>query len=153
MRQLASAQLMEFSGRFLRDNESANVRALQRERNRSASAMVNSAIAVDRNKGAARAVKFFDVKKATRLFWSSGVRVVAGAACDHAYRSLSIHNTSLMRRTKVGIIRELGEELRRATQRKEIVLRTGDVRTGAGEQLLTDSRMMADFGSSASRSY
>ena len=55
-------------------------------------ALINSAIAVDRKKGSARAVKFFDVKKGDEIVVGhQGIRVRPGAASHHAHGSVSIH--------------------------------------------------------------
>jgi lysine-ketoglutarate reductase/saccharopine dehydrogenase-like protein (TIGR00300 family) len=104
-------------------------------------AMVNSAIAVDRNKGAARAVKFFDVNKGDEIVVGhQGVRVVpVQRATTHTDLFQFINTIVDADEPKSAIIRELGEELRRAHAAKgkiAVVAGPAIVRTGAGEHLV-----------------
>src|SRR5437870_2029451 len=104
-------------------------------------AMVNSAIAVDRNKGAARAVKFFDVNKGDEIVVGhQGVRVVpVQRATTHTDLFQFINTIVDADEPKSAIIRELGEELRRAhTAKGKIAIVAGPaiVRTGAGHHLV-----------------
>jgi lysine-ketoglutarate reductase/saccharopine dehydrogenase-like protein (TIGR00300 family) len=104
-------------------------------------AMVNSAIAVDRNKGAARAVKFFDVNKGDEIVVGhQGVRVVpVQRATSHTDLFQFINTIVDSDEPKSAIIRELGEELRRAHAAKgkiAVVAGPAIVRTGAGEHLV-----------------
>src|SRR5881296_3139106 len=104
-------------------------------------AMVNSAIAVDRNKGAARAVKFFDVNKGDEIVVGhQGVRVVpVQRATTHTDLFQFINTVVDADEPKSAIIRELGEELRRAHAAKgkiAIVAGPSIVRTGAGHHLV-----------------
>ena len=104
-------------------------------------AMVNSAIAVDRNKGAARAVKFFDVNKGDEIVVGhQGVRVVpVQRATTHTDLFQFINTIVDADEPKSAIIRELGEELRRAHAAEgkiAVVAGPAIVRTGAGEHLV-----------------
>src|SRR6266536_991490 len=104
-------------------------------------AMVNSAIAVDRNKGAARAVKFFDVNKGDEIVVGhQGVRVVpVQRATTHTDLFQFINTIVDADEPKSAIIRELGEELHRAHAAEgkiAVVAGPAIVRTGAGEHLV-----------------
>ena len=83
--------------------------------------IINSAIAVDRKRGAACAVKFFDVKKGDEIVVGhQGIRVVpVQRATTHTDPFQFINNIVDADEPKFAIIREIGEELRRAhTQQK-----------------------------------
>jgi hypothetical protein len=101
--------------------------------------MMDSAIAVDRKRGAARAVKFFDVNKGDEIVVGhQGVRVVpVQRATTHTDLFQFINTIVDADEPKSAIIRELGEELRRAHAAKgkiAVVAGPAIVRTGAGEQ-------------------
>jgi lysine-ketoglutarate reductase/saccharopine dehydrogenase-like protein (TIGR00300 family) len=104
-------------------------------------AMVNSAIALDRKKGTARAVKFFDVNQGDEIVVGhQGVRVVpVQRATTHTDVFQFINTIVDADEPKSAIIREVGEELRRARAAKgKIALVVGPavVRTGAGHHLV-----------------
>ena len=104
-------------------------------------AMINSAIALDRKKGSARAVKFFDVHKGDEIVVGhQGVRVVPlQRSTTHTDLFQFINTVVDADEPKSAIIRELGEELRRAhaAQGKiAIVAGPAIVRTGAGHHLV-----------------
>src|SRR6202158_2199297 len=104
-------------------------------------AMMDSAIAVDRKRGAARAVKFFDVNKGDEIVVGhQGVRVVpVQRATTHTDLFQFINTIVDADEPKSAIIRELGEELRRAPAGKgklAVVAGPAIVRTGAGEHLV-----------------
>jgi lysine-ketoglutarate reductase/saccharopine dehydrogenase-like protein (TIGR00300 family) len=104
-------------------------------------AIINSAIAVDRKKGSARAVKFFDVKKGDEIVVGhQGVRVVPlQRATTHTDLFQFINAIVDADEPKSAIIRELGKELRRArAARGKIAIVAGPaiVRTGAGQHLI-----------------
>src|SRR5438105_5899893 len=104
-------------------------------------AMINSAIALDRKRGTARAVKFFDVNKGDEIvIGHQGVRVVpVQRATTHTDIFQFINTIVDADEPKSAIIRELGEELRRAhTAKGKIAVVAGPaiVRTGAGEHLV-----------------
>ena len=104
-------------------------------------AMMDSAIAVDRKRGAARAVKFFDVNKGDEIVVGhQGVRVVpVQRATTHTDLFQFINTIVDADEPKSAIIRELGEELRRAHAAKgkiAVVAGPAIVRTGAGEHLV-----------------
>src|SRR6266481_4472640 len=104
-------------------------------------AMMDSAIAVDRKRGAARAVKFFDVNKGDEIVVGhQGVRVVpVQRATTHTDLFQFINTIVDADEPKSAIIRELGEELRRAHAAKgkiAIVAGPAIVRTGAGHYLV-----------------
>jgi lysine-ketoglutarate reductase/saccharopine dehydrogenase-like protein (TIGR00300 family) len=104
-------------------------------------AMINSAIALDREKGTARAVKFFDVHKGDEIVVDhQGVRVVpVQRSTTHTDIFQFINTIVDADEPKSAIIRELGEELRRAyTAKGKIAIVAGPaiVRTGAGQQLV-----------------
>lgn len=103
-------------------------------------AMMNSAIALDRNKRRARAVKFFDVKKGNEIVVGhQGIRVVPVQRATSHTDIFQFINTSIAAdEPKSAIIRELGRELRRARNAKgkiAVVAGPAVVRTGAGEHL------------------
>src|SRR5437762_11082886 len=79
-------------------------------------AMINSAIALDRKKGTARAVKFFDVNKGDEIVVGhQGVRVVpVQRATTHTDLFQFITTTVDADEPKSAIIRGIGDDLRRA---------------------------------------
>jgi lysine-ketoglutarate reductase/saccharopine dehydrogenase-like protein (TIGR00300 family) len=104
-------------------------------------AMMNSAIALDRKKGSARAIKFFDVNKGDEIVVGhQGVRVVpVQRSTTHTDLFQFINTIIDADEPKSAIIRELGEELRRANADKgkiAIVAGPAIVRTGAGQHLV-----------------
>src|SRR5206468_6197948 len=104
-------------------------------------AMMDSAIAVDRKKRTARAVKFFDVSKGDEIVVGhQGIRVVpVQRSTTHTDLFQFINTIVDADEPKSAIIRELGEELRRAYEAKgkiAIVAGPSIVRTGAGEHLV-----------------
>src|SRR5919198_638008 len=104
-------------------------------------AMINSAIVVDRKKGLARAVKFFDVNKGDEIVVGhQGVRVVpVQRSTTHTDLFQFINTVVDADEPKSAIIRELSEELRRAhTAKGKIAIVAGPaiVRTGAGQHLV-----------------
>ena len=104
-------------------------------------AIFNSAIAVDRKRGGARAVKFFDVKKDDEIvIGHQGIRVVpVQRATTHTDVFQFINTTVGPEEPKSAIIREIAEELRRAHNAKgkiAIVAGPAIVRTGAGGHLV-----------------
>jgi len=104
-------------------------------------AIFNSAIAVDRKRGGARAVKFFDVKKGDEIvIGHQGIRVVpVQRATTHTDVFQFINTTVGPEEPKSAIIREIAEELRRAHNAKgkiAIVAGPAIVRTGAGGNLV-----------------
>ena len=104
-------------------------------------AMINSAIALDQNKESARAVKFFDVTKGDQIVVGhQGVRVVPiQRSTTHTDLFQFINTIVDADEPKSAIIRELGEELRRAHTAKgktAIVAGPAIVRTGAGHYLV-----------------
>src|SRR5437762_3554283 len=104
-------------------------------------AMMNSAIALDRKKRSARAVKFFDVKEGEEIVVGhQGVRVVpVQRSTSHTDLFQFINAIVDADEPKSAIIRELGEELRRARAAKgkiAIVAGPAIVRTGAGQHLV-----------------
>jgi lysine-ketoglutarate reductase/saccharopine dehydrogenase-like protein (TIGR00300 family) len=103
-------------------------------------AMINSAIAVDRRKTSARAVKFFDVTKGDEIVVGhQGIRVVpVQRSTTHTDLFQFINTVVDADEPKAAIIRELGEELRRVrTEKGKIAIVAGPaiVRTGAGHHL------------------
>src|SRR5205809_889789 len=103
-------------------------------------AMMDSAIAVDRKRGAARAVKFFDVKKGDEVVVGhQGVRVVpVQRSTSHTDVFQFINTIVGADEPKSAIIRELGRELQLARQAKgkvAVVVGPAIVKTGAGEHL------------------
>ncbi|PYJ63608.1 MAG: TIGR00300 family protein [Verrucomicrobia bacterium] len=104
-------------------------------------AMVNSAIALDRKRGTARAVKFFDVNKGDEIvIGHQGVRVVpVQRATTYTDLFQFINTTVDADEPKSAIIRGIGDELRRARGAKgkiAIVAGPAIVRTGAGQHLV-----------------
>src|SRR5205809_1025757 len=104
-------------------------------------AMMDSAIAVDRKKRTARAVKFFDVSKGDEIVVGhEGIRVVPVQRSTSGTDLFQFINTTIdADEPKSGIIRELARELQRARTRKsKIAMVAGPaiVRTGAGEHLV-----------------
>ncbi len=104
-------------------------------------AMINSAIALDRKRGTARAVKFFDVNKGDEIvIGHQGVRVVpVQRATTYTDLFQFINTTVDADEPKSAIIRGIGDELRRARAAKgkiAIVAGPAIVRTGAGRHLV-----------------
>jgi lysine-ketoglutarate reductase/saccharopine dehydrogenase-like protein (TIGR00300 family) len=104
-------------------------------------AMMDSAIAVDRKRRTARAVKFFDVCKGNEIVVGhQGVRVVPVQRTTSRKDVFQFINTIIdADEPKSAIIRELGEELRRARKAKAkiaVVAGPAIVRTGAGQHLV-----------------
>jgi lysine-ketoglutarate reductase/saccharopine dehydrogenase-like protein (TIGR00300 family) len=104
-------------------------------------AMMDSAIAVDRKKRTARAVKFFDVSKGDEIVVGhQGIRVVPVQRSTSRTDLFQFINTIIdADEPKSAIIRELGQELQRARRAKgkiAIVAGPAIVRTGAGEHLV-----------------
>jgi lysine-ketoglutarate reductase/saccharopine dehydrogenase-like protein (TIGR00300 family) len=103
-------------------------------------AMMDSAIAVDRKKNKARAVKFFDVRKGDEIVVGhKGIRVVPVQRTTSHTDVFQFLNTSVAAdEPKSSVIRELAQELRRARAAKsKIAIVSGPalVSTGAGEHL------------------
>src|SRR6266567_726170 len=103
-------------------------------------AMMDSAIAVDRRKRGARAVKFFDVRQGDEIvIGHQGIRVVpVQRATSHTDVFQFINTSVAADEPKSAIIRELARELVRARQGKaKIAIIAGHalVLTGAGEHL------------------
>src|SRR5256886_8909959 len=104
-------------------------------------AMMDSAIAVDRKRGAARAVKFFDVRKGDEIVVGhQGVRVVPVQRATSRTDVFQFINTIIdADEPKSAIIRELAGELQRASAAKgkiAVVAGPAIVRTGAGQHLV-----------------
>ena len=104
-------------------------------------AMMDSAIAVDRQKRTARAVKFFDVSKDDEIVVGhDGIRVVPVQRSTSGTDLFQFINTIIdADEPKSAIIRELGHELQRARATKAkiaIVAGPAIVRTGAGQHLV-----------------
>jgi lysine-ketoglutarate reductase/saccharopine dehydrogenase-like protein (TIGR00300 family) len=104
-------------------------------------AMINSAIALDRKKRNARAVKFFDVNKGDDIvIGHQGIRVVPlQRVTTHTDVFQFINTTVGPEEPKSAIIREIAEELRRAHDAKgkiAVVAGPALVRTGAGWHLV-----------------
>src|SRR5947199_4304035 len=104
-------------------------------------AMMDSAIAVDRKRGAARAVKFFDVHKGDEIVVGhQGVRVVPVQRATSRTDVFQFINAIIdADEPKSAIIRELAEELRQARKTKgkiAVVAGPAIVRTGAGQHLV-----------------
>jgi len=104
-------------------------------------AMMDSAIAVDRKKRTARAVKFFDVSKGDEIVVGhQGIRVVPVQRSTSRTDLFQFINTIIdADEPKSAIIRELSQELRRAHAAKgkiAIVAGPAIVRTGAGHHLV-----------------
>lgn len=103
-------------------------------------AMMDSAIALDRKKFDARAVKFFDVRKGDEIVVGhQGIRVVpVQRSTSHTDVFQFINAIIGPDEPKSAVIRELARELQRARGSKAkiaIVGGTAIVRTGAGEHL------------------
>lgn len=103
-------------------------------------AMMDSAIAVDRKKRTARAVKFFDVSKGDEIVTGhQGVRVVPVQRSTSHTDVFQFINTSVgADEPKSAIIRELAKELKAARNAKGKIAVVGGpavVRTDAGEHL------------------
>ena len=103
-------------------------------------AMMDSAIAVDTKKRAARAVKFFDVRKGDDIVVGhQGIRVVPVQRATSHTDVFQFINTSVgPDEPKAAVIRELGQELKRARADKgkiAVVAGPAVVLTGAGEHL------------------
>jgi lysine-ketoglutarate reductase/saccharopine dehydrogenase-like protein (TIGR00300 family) len=104
-------------------------------------AMMDSAVAVDRKKRAARAVKFFDVKEGDEIVVGhQGVHVVPVQRSTAHTDIFQFINTMVdADEPKSAVIRELGQELQRAREAKGKIAVVGGpaiVRTGAGEHLV-----------------
>src|SRR5213083_460306 len=104
-------------------------------------AMMDSAIAVDRKRGAARAVKFFDVRKGDEIVVGhQGVRVVPVQRATSSTDVFQFINTIIDADVpKSAIIRELAGELQRtrtAKGRIAVVAGAAIVRTDAGQHLV-----------------
>ena len=104
-------------------------------------AMMDSAVVVDRKKRAARAVKFFDVNEGDEIVIShQGIRVVPVQRSTAHTDIFQFINTMVdADEPKSAVIRELGQELRRAREAKGKIAVVGGpaiVRTGAGEHLV-----------------
>jgi lysine-ketoglutarate reductase/saccharopine dehydrogenase-like protein (TIGR00300 family) len=104
-------------------------------------AMMDSAIAVDRKKRTARAVKFFDVSKGDEIMVGHrGVRVVPVQRSTSRTDLFQFINAIIdADEPKSAVIRELGRELqhvRRAKGKIAVVGGPAIVRTGAGEHLV-----------------
>src|SRR5206468_3975053 len=104
-------------------------------------ATMDSAIAVDRKKRSARAVKFFDVSKNDEIVVShQGVRVVPVQRSTSGTDLFQFINATIdADEPKSAVIRELGRELQRArgTNAKiAVVAGPAIVRTGAGQHLV-----------------
>jgi len=103
-------------------------------------AMMDSAIALDRQKRAARAVKFFDVKKGDEIVVGhQGIRVVPVQRSTSQTNIFQFIDTMVdADEPKSAVIRELAQELRDARAAKSKIAVVGGpaiVRTGAGEHL------------------
>jgi lysine-ketoglutarate reductase/saccharopine dehydrogenase-like protein (TIGR00300 family) len=103
-------------------------------------AMLDSAIALDAKRSAAHAVKFFDVRKGDDIVVGhQGIRVVPmQRATSHTDIFQFINTTIGPDEPKSAVIREIGEELRRARDTKgriAVVAGKAVVLTGAGEHL------------------
>lgn len=103
-------------------------------------AMMDSAVAVDRKKRAARAVKFFDVNGGDEIVVGhQGIRVVPVQRSTAHTDIFQFINTMVdADEPKTAVIRELAQELRRARETKGKIAIVGGpaiVRTGAGEHL------------------
>ena len=103
-------------------------------------AMLDSAIAIDAKRSAAHAVKFFDVRKGDDIVVGhQGIRVIPmQRATSHTDIFQFINTTIGPDEPKSAVIREIGEELRRARDTKgriAVVAGKAVVLTGAGEHL------------------
>ena len=104
-------------------------------------AMMDSAIAVDRKKRTAQAVKFFDVSEGDEIVVGhEGIRVVPVQRSTSGTDLFQFINTIIdADEPKSAVIRELGYELQRArgtNARIAIVAGPAIVRTGAGQHLI-----------------
>src|SRR5881397_3704947 len=104
-------------------------------------AMMDSAIAVDRKRRSARAVKFFDVSKDDEIVVGhQGVRVVPVQRSTSRTDVFQFINTIIdADEPKSAVIRELGRELQHVRKTKGKIAVVGGpaiVRTGAGEHLV-----------------
>src|SRR6266704_1382317 len=104
-------------------------------------AMMDSAIAVERKRGTARSVKFFDVRKGDEIvIGHQGVRVVPVQRATTRTDVFQFINTIVdADEPKSAIIRELAGELHRAHAAKgkiAAVVGPAIVRTGAGQHLV-----------------
>jgi lysine-ketoglutarate reductase/saccharopine dehydrogenase-like protein (TIGR00300 family) len=104
-------------------------------------AMMDSAIALDRKRRSAHAVKFFDVRKGDEIvIGHQGVRVVPVQRATTRTDLFQFVNTIIdADEPKSAIIRELAGELRRARAAKgkiAVVAGPAIVRTGAGQHLV-----------------
>jgi lysine-ketoglutarate reductase/saccharopine dehydrogenase-like protein (TIGR00300 family) len=104
-------------------------------------AMMDSAVALDRKKRAARAVKFFDVNEGDEIVVGhQGIRVVPVQRSTSHTDIFQFINTMVdADEPKSAVIRELGQELRRAREENGKIAIVGGpaiVRTGAGEHLV-----------------
>src|SRR5436190_1224435 len=104
-------------------------------------AMMDSAVAVDRKKRTARAVKFFDVNEGDEIvIGHQGVHVVPVQRSTAHTDIFQFLNTMVdADEPKSAVIRALGQELRRAREAKDRIAVVGGpaiVRTGAGEHLV-----------------
>jgi len=104
-------------------------------------AMMDSAIAVDRKRHSARAVKFFDVRKDDEIIVGhQGIRVVpVQRSTSHTDLFQFINTIVDADEPKSAVIRELARELQRARRAKGKIAIVGGpaiVRTGAGEHLV-----------------
>jgi lysine-ketoglutarate reductase/saccharopine dehydrogenase-like protein (TIGR00300 family) len=104
-------------------------------------AMMDSAIAVDRKKSTARAVKFFDVSKGDEIVVGhEGIRVVPVQRSTSGTDLFQFINSTIdADEPKSAVIRELGQELQRARAAKAkiaVVAGPAIVRTGAGQHLV-----------------
>src|SRR6058998_3030237 len=104
-------------------------------------ATLDSAIAIDRKKRSARAVKFFDVSKDDEIVVGhQGVRVVPVQRSTSRTDLFQFINTIIdADEPKSAVIRELGRELQRVRKAKGKIAVVGGpaiVRTGAGEHLV-----------------
>lgn len=104
-------------------------------------AMMDSAVAVDRKQRTARAVKFFDVNAGEDIVVGhQGIRVNPVQRSTAHTDVFQFINTMVdADEPKSAVIRELGQELRRAREAKSKIAVVGGpaiVRTGAGEHLV-----------------
>ena len=104
-------------------------------------AMMNSAIAVDRKKRTARAIKFFDVSKGDEIVVGhQGIRVVPVQRSTSRADLFQFINTTIdADEPKSAVIRGLAGELQRARAAKgkiAVVAGPAIVRTGAGQHLV-----------------
>jgi lysine-ketoglutarate reductase/saccharopine dehydrogenase-like protein (TIGR00300 family) len=102
--------------------------------------MMDSAVALDRSRSAARAVKFFDVRKGDEIVVGhQGIRVVpVQRATSHTDIFHFINASISADEPKSAVIRELAAELRRARAadgKIAVVAGPAIIRTGAGDHL------------------